>query len=127
VTLDALFVDPSGKDLRVPAFWAGGNLWKVRYASPLVGRHTFRTECGDTGDVGLHDIRGHVEIKTVSGRESALSARPLRVAASRRYLEHIDGTPFFWLGAHMVDGSLPSTALARRVQKTSSRSTFERF
>ena len=38
VTLDVIFTDPSGRELRVPAFWAGGKNWKVRYASPL-GRH----------------------------------------------------------------------------------------
>ena len=37
VTLDAVFVDPEGRELRVPAFWAGGRTWKVRYASPIIG------------------------------------------------------------------------------------------
>ena len=45
VTLDAIFVDPQGKEFRVPAFWAGGNVWKVRYASPVLGVHRFRSEC----------------------------------------------------------------------------------
>src|SRR3954453_1873603 len=47
VTLDVTFIDPTGRELRVPAFWAGGNVWKVRYASPVVGTHTFRTEFKD--------------------------------------------------------------------------------
>src|SRR5437016_1191690 len=56
VELDAVFTDPKGAAHRVPAFWAGGKTWKVRYASPLVGRHTFRTECSDRTDGGLHGI-----------------------------------------------------------------------
>src|SRR4051812_20685773 len=32
--IDVLFVEPGGIELRVPAFWAGGRNWKVRYASP---------------------------------------------------------------------------------------------
>src|SRR5262245_57832253 len=37
VTLDVVFLDPKGRELRVPAFWDGTNLWKARYASPVVG------------------------------------------------------------------------------------------
>ena len=29
VELDAIFTTPSGEQLKVPAFWAGGNIWKV--------------------------------------------------------------------------------------------------
>src|SRR4051812_28697354 len=47
VTLDVTFIDPTGRELRVPAFWAGKNLWKVRYASPAVGTHSFRSESSD--------------------------------------------------------------------------------
>src|SRR5687768_13556929 len=32
VTLDVVFADPKGHELRVPAFWAGTNVWKARYA-----------------------------------------------------------------------------------------------
>ena len=39
VSLDVVFVDPTEKERRVPAFWAGGSHWKVRYASPLVVAH----------------------------------------------------------------------------------------
>ena len=45
--LDVLFEDPLGKEYRIPAFWAGGNTWKVRYSSHIPGTHHFRTECSD--------------------------------------------------------------------------------
>ena len=54
VVLDVIFTDPAGKEFRVPAFWAGGKVWKVRYASPLTGTHSFRTECKPANDAGLH-------------------------------------------------------------------------
>ncbi len=98
VTLDAIFRDPRGNDLRVPAFWAGGNLWKVRYASPVVGTHRFRTECSETEDKGLHGASGKVEIKSYFGSNPLYTHGPLKVSENRRYLEHVDGTPFFWLG-----------------------------
>src|SRR5437867_11592903 len=98
VTLDAIFRDPKGRELRVPAFWAGTNLWKVRYASPVVGTHRFRTVCSETRDKGLHGVAGKVEIKSYRGKNPLYAHGPLRASADRRYLEHRDGTPFFWLG-----------------------------
>jgi hypothetical protein len=97
VTLDAIFTDPSGKTLRVPAFWAGADKWKVRYASPAAGTHRFRTECSDTRDSGLHGKTGTVEIKPYAGTNLFYKHGAIRVAADHRYLEHADGTPFFWL------------------------------
>ena len=98
VTLDAIFHDPQGRDLRVPAFWAGTNLWKVRYASPVPGTHHFRTECSESRDQGLQGVTGKVEVKRYKGQNPLYTHGPLRVAANHRYLEQSDGTPFFWLG-----------------------------
>ena len=98
ITLDVSFTEPSGRELRVPAFWAGENRWKVRYASPVVGTHVFRTISSDAADAGLHGVTGKVEVKPYAGTNRLYSHGPLRVAANRRFLEHADGTPFFWLG-----------------------------
>jgi hypothetical protein len=98
VTLDAVFTDPAGKTLRVPAFWDGGNNWKVRYASPATGTHCFHTECSDKDDTGLHGVTGSVEISPYNGINPFYQHGPIQVAADRRYLQHADGTPFFWLG-----------------------------
>lgn len=98
VTLDVVFIDPKGRQLRVPAFWAGTNVWKVRYASPVVGTHRFRSECSETRDKGLHGITGKVEVEPYKGQNPLYAHGPLRVSANRRFLEHADGTPFFWLG-----------------------------
>src|SRR5207244_1534174 len=92
------FIDPKGQELRVPAFWAGKNVWKVRYASPVVGTHSFQSECSEAGDKGLHGIRGKVEVKPYSGQNLLYVHGPIRVAANHRFFEHADGTPFFWLG-----------------------------
>ena len=98
VTLDAVFVDPQGKEFRVPAFWAGANVWKVRYASPILGTHRFRTECSDGDDPGLHHVAGSLEVIPYRGKNTLYAHGPLRVTSDRRFLEHADGTPFFWLG-----------------------------
>jgi hypothetical protein len=98
VTLDVIFIEPGGRELRVPAFWAGTNVWTARYVSPVVGTHGFRSESSEARDTGLHDVTGTVEVKPYAGRNSLYTHGPLRVASGRRYLEHADGTPFFWLG-----------------------------
>ena len=98
VTLDVTFIDPRGRELRVPGFWAGADVWKVRYASPVVGIHTFRTECSAARDKGLHGVAGRVEVMPYTGQNPLYAHGPLRVAANHRFLEHTDHTPFFWLG-----------------------------
>ncbi len=98
VTLDVLFTDPHGRALRVPAFWDGGNIWKVRYASPEIGTHHFRTQCSDVGDKGLNGVTGKISIRHYTGNNPLYRHGPIHVAENRRFLEHGDGTPFFWLG-----------------------------
>ena len=98
ITVDVVFTTPNNKTLRVPAFWAGGNKWKVRYASPMIGTHRFISECSDVHDMGLHNIKGELRINAYTGDNPFYKHGPIRVAADHRYLQHIDGTPFFWLG-----------------------------
>ena len=97
VTLDVVFTDPKGARKTVPTFWAGGSQWKVRYASPVVGTHRYRTQCNDTNDAGLHGIQGRVEIKPYTGKNALYRHGPIRVTGDHRHFEHADGTPFFWL------------------------------
>jgi hypothetical protein len=98
VEVDAVFTDPSGATRRVPAFWAGGKSWKVRYASSFSGKHTFKTVCSDPTDAGLHGIAGVVQVTKYRGSNKLLKHGPVRVAADKRRFVHADGTPFFWLG-----------------------------
>ena len=98
VKLDVIFNEPQGGELRVPAFWAGTNVWKARYASPMLGTHRFRSECSDTKDQGLHGVAGTVEVKPYTGQNPLYVHGPLKLSANRRYMEYHDGTPFFWMG-----------------------------
>ncbi|MFP4056790.1 MAG: DUF4038 domain-containing protein [Candidatus Brocadiia bacterium] len=98
IELDVVFTTPDGAELRVPAFWAGGETWKVRYASPTVGVHAYRTECSDPGDAGLHGVAGKVEVVPYEGDNPLYRHGPVRVAEDRGHFAHADGTPFFWLG-----------------------------
>jgi len=98
VTLDVVVSDPGGVQLRVPAFWAGGQEWRVRYASSRVGVHTWASDCSDTSDAGLHGVEGEIEVRACTADRPLLGRGALRVSKSRRFLEYADGKPFFWLG-----------------------------
>jgi hypothetical protein len=96
--LDVVFVEPGGSERIVPAFWAGDDIWTVRYAPGVAGRHAYRTVCTDVDNAGLHDVRGELEVRPYEGADPVSRHGPLRVSDNRCYLEHRDGTPFFWLG-----------------------------
>jgi hypothetical protein len=88
---------PDGTRQTVPAFWAGENVWRVRYASSQLGIHGYRTRSSDTSNADLHGLEGELSVEEYGGDNALFRRGPLRVSASRRHLEHRDGTPFFWL------------------------------
>lgn len=98
VVLDVVFTDPAGAQRVVPAFWAGGNVWKVRYASPLVGEHRYESRCTPNTDPGLHGMSGVIPVTKYLGDNPLLRHGPIRVAGDKRRFEYADGVPFFWLG-----------------------------
>jgi hypothetical protein len=98
VQVDAVFTQPDGKGLRVPAFWAGGNRWCFRYSSEKLGHHAWRTVCSDAENLQLHGAEGSIHVFAAASDNPLYRHGPIRVARDRRHFEHIDGTPFFWLG-----------------------------
>lgn len=98
VTLEAVFTRPDGSQISVPAFWAGENVWKVRYADEAIGIHTFITVCSVQADGGLHGRRGSLEIEPYVGENALYRHGAIVRKAGERYLVHRDGTPFYWLG-----------------------------
>jgi hypothetical protein len=98
VTLDVVVTDPQGHEQTVPAFWAGDNVWRVRYAPHMPGAYGYRTVCSDTDNAQLHGVEGSLQANPYEGDNPLLQHGGLRVAENRRYLQHQDGTPFLWLG-----------------------------
>lgn len=98
IEIDAIFTEPSGHIVRIPAFWAGNNTWCFRYASTAVGLHRYVTVCSDTANESLHQISGEVSISAYMGNNPLLRHGALRISDDHRHFSHADGTPFFWLG-----------------------------
>jgi hypothetical protein len=97
VELDVVFSGPEGATQRVPAFWAGGGVWRVRFATPQLGTYRYQTICSDADNADLHGQAGEFLVTPYRGDNALLARGPLRIAADQRHLEHADGTPFFWL------------------------------
>ena len=117
VELDVVFTDPDGQELTVPAFWAGGETWRVRYASPKVGQHRCRTLCSDPADADLHGREDVLEVRPYTGEEPLLRHGPL--AGQRE--PPPPGAPRWYAlllaGRHLVDGPVPAAELARTISR----------
>jgi len=95
--LDVVFTDGAGLEYRVPAFWAGDQTWRVRFSPPTQGSYQVRSVCSDASNPDLHDRTDELTVAPYEGSNLLLRHGPLRVCTDRRYLEHVDDTPFFWL------------------------------
>ncbi len=97
VEVDVVFSGPGGKSWKVPAFWAGDASFCVRFAAPAAGRYTWRSQCSDGTDAGLHGKTGELEAVPYAGANPLFRKGRPTVAADKRSLAFRDGSPFFWL------------------------------
>ena len=52
--LDVILTHASGESWRVPAYWAGGQEWRLRFAPPLPGGYSAVAQCSDRGNPSLN-------------------------------------------------------------------------
>ena len=97
VELNATFTS-GNLSLLTPGFWDGGTTWKLRFSPPTVGVWQFRTVCSDAANTGLHGAGGTFTAVAYAGDNPLFKHGILRPSGTNRYLEHADGTPFYWLG-----------------------------
>jgi hypothetical protein len=98
VQVDMLVTAPDGSQLRIPAYWAGGQTWRVRYSSPAVGVHHWKLQCSDKTNRDLNDVSGTITIDPYTGDHALYRHGFIKVSPDHRHLVYGDGTPFFWLG-----------------------------
>jgi len=97
VDVDVVF-ERHGQSWRVPTFWRGGSRWTVRFAPPAPGEYTYHLESTDRNNPDLNGHKGRVTVNAYSGANPLLRHGMLQISANKRYLEHADGSPFYWLG-----------------------------
>lgn len=103
------FTSPSGRMRTVEGFWDGGTSWRVRFAPDEVGEWTFITQSAHSSDRGLNGQSGRFECSSAVGSTAFERHGPVQLSKNRRYLEHADGTPFFWLADTAWNGPLRAT------------------
>jgi hypothetical protein len=98
VEVSAIFKSPTGEEKKVLGFWDGNNIWKIRFAPPVVGQWEWHVESSVPEDAGLHGQKGTFETTPYSGDNPIYRHGFLKVNDNQRGFGHADGTPFFWLG-----------------------------
>ncbi len=123
IELRVTFTAPSRQTRTVRGFWDGGNNWRVRFSPDEPGRWTYATTAVPESESGLHARTGAFRVVAPKGLTRFERHGPVRVSRSRTFLEHADGTPFFWLGDTGWNAALLSTAdewqhyIAQRVRQ----------
>jgi len=97
-TLDVEFNGPGGEYIKRPAFWDGGDTWRVRFAPVSVGIWNYTTTCSDPSNTGLHSQTGSVSCTEYTGDQEIYKHGFLKISPDYRYFTYDDGTPFFYLG-----------------------------
>ena len=112
VELDIIFEGENDGQYCVPAFWAGGSLWKFRFAPPDTGNYTYKTICSDKTNTDLHEQQGSFVALPYTGDNPLYIHGRIQVAPDKRHFEHSDGKPFFWLADTWWMGLLRQTSVA---------------
>jgi hypothetical protein len=81
----------------------------VRFSPDEVGQWTYATSAIPDADEGLHARKGTFRVVDPGNGTRFERHGPVRVSQSRTFLEHADGTPFFWLADTAWNGALLST------------------
>lgn len=88
----------NGRMYKIPGFWDGGNVWKVRFVCPSEGEWYYKTVCSDAGNASLDGRTGKVICSEYSGELDIYKHGFVSVSYDKKYFTHADGTPFFYLG-----------------------------
>lgn len=90
------FTGPKGENIELLAFWDGDGKWVLRFAPTSVGTWNYVIHSTDNNDDFTGE--GTVECVPYDGDLDMYKHGFLKVSEDHDYLEHADGTPFFWLG-----------------------------
>ena len=97
VQVDVLF-SKDDKEWKIPAFWDGENVWKVRFAAPETGTYSYRVISSDKSNKSLNGKKHSITVTAYNGDNKLYKHGMIGISKDRRHFAHADGTPFFWLG-----------------------------
>jgi spore germination protein YaaH len=97
VSLDGLFTAPDGGEWRVPGFWDGDGLWRLRFAPSQEGEWRYQVTTRDANGAS-QPAAGAFQV-TASDHHGWLQVGSwIDPAYSPRYLVYHDGMPFYGVG-----------------------------
>ena len=96
VDIDVVFTC-GDKALIFPAFWDGGNIWRVRFSLPTAGTWTYTVKCADPQNPSLSGA-GEIKCIAYDGDLPIYKHGFLKATPNVRYFTYADGMPFFYLG-----------------------------
>lgn len=98
IQLHAELQGPGGATLRVPAYWDGGDTWRLRLGAAEPGIWRARSVCSDPGDAGLHGQEAELVVGPAVAGSRFDRHGAVGIAGDGTHFAHADGTPFPWLG-----------------------------
>ncbi|MCC6798055.1 MAG: DUF4038 domain-containing protein [Candidatus Hydrogenedentes bacterium] len=98
VDVDFIVTAPNGEQQVVPGYYDSGQTWSCNFCGTDVGTNVIKTRCSVASDSGLHGRPFTVDVKAYQGTNPLYGSGRLRSAADKHHLEHMDGTPFLWIG-----------------------------
>ena len=107
------FINDKGDSLVRPAFWDGGNIWKVRFAPPDFGHTWTWSSHASVEDKGLVGKTGTLQSVAYQGKNKLLKHGLLRMSPGKRNVVHADSTPFLVVGD--TPWSIPFRATTEQV------------
>jgi len=109
----AVFKNQQEDSLVRPAFWDGGNTWKIRFAPPDDDSEWHWQTYASVEDEGLQGNSGSIQAISYSGDNRLLRHGLLGVSNGNRNVVHADGTPFLVVGG--TPWAIPFRATAEQV------------
>jgi len=106
VEVDVVF-RTGDQDWVVPAFWAGGNQWTVRFAPPIQGNYTYQVRCSDPANRDLNGKEKKLRVAAYTGDDPLLQHGFVRVSSDQRHFEYATAhRSFGWaiLGGNVCAG-----------------------
>lgn len=96
VELFAEFTSKTGKIIKRPAFWDGGNLWKIRFAPTQLGKWQYKLSGKNLEDFSGQKC-GYINAVQYKGNLPIYKNGFLKISKNKRYLTYANGKPFFYL------------------------------
>lgn len=92
----AIFTDQNKDSLKRPAFWDGGNSWKIRFAPPNADTiWQWKSYASNHEDKGLHGKSGSCVSVPYTGENPLLANGLLKMSEGYRNVVHHSGKSFF--------------------------------